>query len=61
MRTTVSARALGMVLFSIASGFQKRMKACIEGIALVYRLKAGLKGLAQFLSSRLHYPFPPLA
>jgi len=54
MGTTIAARAPGVFLFAIASGLQKRMKTRIEAIPLIDRLKAGLKGLAQFLSSRLH-------
>jgi hypothetical protein len=54
MRTTIPARALGIVPFAVASGLQKRMKPRVEGLPLVDRLKAGLKGLSQFLSSRLH-------
>ncbi len=42
MRTTIAACASGIFLFSIAEGLQKRMKARIEGISLIYRLKAGL-------------------
>jgi hypothetical protein len=58
MHTTIPARAPGIFLFSIAYGLQKRMEAGIEGIPLIYRLKAGLKGLPQFLSRRLHSPSP---
>jgi len=54
MGTTIAASAPGVFLFAIASGLQKRMKTRIEVIPLVDRLKAGLKGLPQFLSSRLH-------
>jgi hypothetical protein len=54
MRAAILARAPVIGLFAIASGLQKRMKACIECITLVYRLKACLKGLPQFLASRLH-------
>jgi hypothetical protein len=56
MGAAIPARAPVIGLFAIASGLQKRMKACIECITLVYRLKAGLKGLPQFLSRRLHGP-----
>jgi hypothetical protein len=54
MRTTIPAHALGIRLFAIASGLQKRMKSRIEAIPLIDRLKASLKGLPQFLSVRLH-------
>jgi hypothetical protein len=59
MGTTITASAPGVFLFAIASGLQKRMKTRIEAIPLVDRLKAGLKGLAQLLSSRLHSLAPP--
>jgi hypothetical protein len=36
------------------------MEARIECLPLVYSLKAGLKGLSQFLSRRLHNPSPLL-
>lgn len=54
MGTTITASAPGVFLFAIASGLQKRKKTRIEVIPLVDRLKASLKGLAQFLSCRLH-------
>jgi hypothetical protein len=54
MGTTIAASAPGVFLFAIASGLQKRMETRIEAIPLINRLKAGLKGLAQLLSSRLH-------
>jgi hypothetical protein len=54
MGTTIAASAPGVFLFAIASGLQKRMKTRIEAIPIIDRLKAGLKGLAQLLSSRLH-------
>jgi hypothetical protein len=58
MRTAIPARALSIFLFSIADGLQKRLKARIEGLPLIYRLKASLKGLPQFLSRRWHSPSP---
>lgn len=58
MRTTIAARAPGIFLFSIAYGLQKRMEAGIEAIPLIYRLKAGLRGLPQFLWRRVHSPSP---
>ena len=54
MGTTIAASAPGVFLFSIASGLQKRMKTRIKAIPLIDRLKAGLEGLPQFLSSGLH-------
>jgi hypothetical protein len=54
MGTAIAASAPGVLPFSIASGFQKRMKTRIKAISLIDRLKAGLEGLPQFLSSRLH-------
>ena len=59
MGTTIPADALGIVLSAIAQGLQKRIKTCIERLPLVYSLKAGLKGLPQFLWRRLHGS-PPL-
>jgi len=59
MGTTIAASAPGVFLFAIASGLQKRMKTRIEAIPLIDCLKAGIKGLAQFLSSRLHSLAPP--
>ena len=59
MGTTIAASAPGVFLFAIASGLQKRMKSRIEAIPLIDRLKASLKGLPQFLSSRLHRLAPP--
>jgi hypothetical protein len=58
VRPAVPARTPGIALSAIASGLQKRMKACIEAIAFVDRLKAGLKSLPQFLSRRLHSRVP---
>ena len=57
---TIQARALGVIPLAIASGLQKRLKTPIEAIALIDRLKAGLKSLPQFLSRRLHSPSLPL-
>ena len=60
VRPTITARALGILLLTIASGLQKRMKTGIEAIPLIDRLKASLEGLPQLLSSRLHGArFPP--
>jgi hypothetical protein len=61
MRTFVLAGARGIVLFVIAEGRQKRLKACIEGLSLVYGLKSCLKGLPQFLARRLHGSSPLLS
>jgi hypothetical protein len=58
VRPAVPARTPGIALSAIASGLQKRMKACIEAVAFVDRLKAGLKSLPQFLSRRLHSRVP---
>jgi hypothetical protein len=58
MCTTIPARAAGIFLLVIAYGLQEGMKARIECLSLVYRLKACLKGLPQFLSRRLHGPSP---
>jgi hypothetical protein len=54
MGATIAASASGVFLLAIASGFQKRMETRIKAIALIDRLKAGLEGLPQFLSSGLH-------
>jgi hypothetical protein len=54
VRPTVSACALGIVLFTVASRLQKRMKAGVEAISVIDRLKASLKSLAQLFSGRLH-------
>jgi hypothetical protein len=59
MCAAIPACALGIVPFAIASGLQKGMKTRIEAIPLIDRLKASLKGLPQFLSSRLHCLAPP--
>jgi hypothetical protein len=58
MRTSVLASTRSIVLFVIAEGRQKRLKARIEGFPLVYGLKPCLKGLPQFLSRRLHGSSP---
>ena len=60
MRTSVPAGTLGIVLFVIAEGRQKCIKARIEALSLVYSLKTRLKGLPQFLSCRLHGSSPLL-
>jgi hypothetical protein len=59
MRPAIPAGALGIILLSITSGYQKRIKARIERVSRVDRVKAGLKGLSQLLSRRLHSPSSP--
>jgi hypothetical protein len=60
MRTSIPARARGIVVFVIAERRQKRIKTCIESFPLVYRLKTRLKGLPQFLACRMHSSSPLL-
>jgi hypothetical protein len=54
MRPTIPTYALGMVIFVITQGGQKRFKARIEGLPRIYRLEPGLKGLPHFLCGWLH-------
>ena len=59
MCPTIPTDALGIVFFVITQGCQKRLKARIEGLPLIYRLEPGLKGLPQFLWGWSHGLSPP--
>jgi hypothetical protein len=54
VRPSISACALGIVLVAIPVRLQEGVKPGVEALPIIDRLKSGLEGLPQLLSSRLH-------